>query len=160
MTRSTRRRLILCAEDDPDDRLLIAEAFQESGLDHTLHFVVDGEELMAYVCEKSAESGSPTRPRPDLILLDLNMPRKDGREVLQELKADPKLRSLPVVVFTTSTAEEDIRLSYEMSANSFVVKPGRFQSLVETIQSIGQYWFDTVQLPSSPVGCGHARGHD
>ena len=147
MLRGKSQGTILCAEDDPDDRLLIAEAFAESGLLQALHFVEDGEELLEYLRGESPRSGQPPSPRPSLILLDLNMPRKDGREALRELKSDPALRPIPVVVLTTSMAEEDIRLSYDLYANSFVVKPARFDSLVQLFRSLGQYWFSTAQLP-------------
>lgn len=134
---------VLIAEDDPDDRLLIGEAIEEAQLRTELHFVEDGERLMEFLYQCRCS----TKQYPCLLILDLNMPRKDGREALQEIKADDVLRRIPVVVFTTSQAEEDIRSSYELGANSFVVKPGSFDDLVTAMEVIGRYWLDVVELP-------------
>jgi len=137
---------ILIAEDDPDDRYLAKEALSESRLANTLYFVEDGEELMEFL----RHEGRFTKvkpPRPGIILLDLNMPRKDGREALLEIKADPQLRRIPVVVLTTSKAEEDILRSYDLGVSSFIVKPVTFEGLVNLMQTLGRYWFEIVELP-------------
>lgn len=146
MNQNNRPFFILMADDDPDDRLLTQEALREIRLDNCLEFVEDGEQLMAYLQQKGEDNGAVRRP--DLILLDLNMPRKDGREVIEELKANPKLRQIPVVVFTTSKAEEDIVRSYALGVNSFIVKPTSFEGLVEVMQTVNRYWAETVRLPT------------
>lgn len=133
------------ADDDPDDRLLTKDALEESHLLNEFETVEDGEELMEYLHQRGKYAD---KPRPGLILLDLNMPRKDGREALREIKSDPDLRRIPVVVMTTSKAEEDILRSYDLGVNSFVVKPITFDGLVDTLQTIGKYWFEIVELPS------------
>lgn len=146
---------ILMADDDEDDCMLAREALVESRLANDLHIVRDGEELMDYLYRRGKYLDSSTSPRPGLILLDLNMPRKDGREALQEIKADPHLRHIPVVVLTTSKAEEDIYRSYDLGANSFITKPVTFASLVEVMQTIGKYWFEIVELPLKSVRKEH-----
>lgn len=145
MSGKARLITILMADDDPDDRLLTKDALEESHLLNEFETVEDGEELMDYLHQRGKYAG---KPRPGLILLDLNMPRKDGREALREIKSDPDLRRIPVVVMTTSKAEEDILRSYDLGVNSFVVKPITFDGLVETLQTIGKYWFEIVELPS------------
>ncbi len=135
---------ILLADDDPDDRLLVREAFEESHLLNILETVEDGEELMDYLHQKGKYAG---KPLPNLILLDLNMPRKNGMEALEEIKADKHLRRIPVVILTTSKAEEDIIRTYDLGVNSFVVKPVTFESLVELVKELGRYWFQIVELP-------------
>lgn len=137
---------ILMADDDPDDRLLACEAFEESRLANELYLVEDGEELMDYLYRRG-EYNEASAPRPGVILLDLNMPRKDGREALREIKADPDLRRIPVVVLTTSKAEEDILRTYDLGVNSFIVKPVTFANLVEVMCALGRYWFEIVELP-------------
>jgi CheY-like chemotaxis protein len=137
---------ILMAEDDPDDRMLVQEAFDESRLMNDLRFVEDGEQIMAYL-RREGEYNAENAPHPAVILLDLNMPKKDGREVLNELKQDPDLRRIPVIVLTTSEAEEDIVRSYCSGAAGFVVKPVTFQRLVDVLKTIGEYWLEIVQLP-------------
>ena len=137
---------ILLAEDDPDDRMLVADAVAEGRLVNELRSVEDGEELMDYLHQRGKHAGAP---RPGLILLDLNMPKKDGREALREIKADPSLRQIPVVVLTTSKAEEDVFRSYDLGANSFVTKPVTFQSLVELMKTLGRYWLEIVELPGA-----------
>ncbi len=137
---------ILLADDDEDDRLLTGEAISESQLDGQLHCVADGEELMQYLKRAGAYS-QVAAPRPDIILLDLNMPRKDGREALREIKADATLRSIPVVVLTTSKAEEDILRTYDLGVNSFITKPVTYKELVEVMSALNNYWAQTVQLP-------------
>jgi len=149
MNRNGRGIVILCAEDDDDDRLLIREAWEEGRLANELRFVNDGEELMEYLQHRGAWSDPGSAPRPGLILLDLNMPRKDGREALQEIREDPDLRRIPVVVLTTSKAEEDILRSYDLGVNSFITKPVTFDSMVETLQTVGRYWFQIVEIPQS-----------
>ena len=143
------RITILVADDDADDRLMIKDALEENRLANDLRFVEDGEELLDYLLCRKKYAGTGC-PRPGLILLDLNMPRKDGREALREVKADPSLRSIPVVVLTTSKQEEDILRTYDLGVNSFVTKPVTFEGLVEVIKTIGRYWFQLVALPPEP----------
>jgi CheY-like chemotaxis protein len=138
---------ILLADDDPDDRQLTQDAFTENRLVNVLHCVEDGEELMEYLRRQGRYADQKDAPLPGLILLDLNMPRKDGREALKEIKADPALRRIPVVVLTTSKAEEDILRTYDLGVNSYVTKPVTFKSLVELIKVLGRYWFEVVELP-------------
>ncbi|MDZ4047259.1 MAG: response regulator [Pseudoxanthomonas sp.] len=138
---------ILMAEDDADDRLMTREAFQECRLGNPLQFVSDGEELMDYLKRRGQYADVARYPMPGLILLDLNMPRKDGREALLEIKADPELRDIPVVVLTTSKAVEDVATSYCNGANSFITKPVSFAALIEVVQTLGKYWLQIVDLP-------------
>jgi CheY-like chemotaxis protein len=138
---------VLLADDDPDDRQLIREAFMDNRLPNELHCVENGEELMDYLHHRGRYKSSHDAPLPGVILLDLNMPRKDGREALKEIKADPELRWIPTVVLTTSKAEEDILRSYDMGANSYMVKPDSFESLLELIKVFSEYWFQHVCLP-------------
>ena len=140
---------ILLADDDPDDRVLARDALAESRLANDLRFVADGEELLDYLHVRGRYSDPETCPRPGLILLDLNMPRKDGREALRELKADPMLRHIPIVVLTTSKAEEDIYRSYNLGVNSFITKPVSFEGLVSVMKVLGRYWFEIVELPGT-----------
>lgn len=139
--------VILMADDDDDDRLLTRDAVVEAGLDGDLHFVQNGEELLDYLCHRGKYQSPRMAPRPGLILLDLNMPLKDGREALREIRADPELRRIPVVVLTTSKADTDIGAIYELGANSFISKPFQFEALVAVMKMLGQYWFNTVELP-------------
>ncbi|RMH50655.1 MAG: response regulator [Zetaproteobacteria bacterium] len=141
------RITILMADDDPDDRLLLEDALEEVHLDNQFAFVEDGEELMDYLHRRGAYRDLAGTPLPGLILLDLNMPRKDGRQALQEIKADPKLRRIPIVILTTSKAEEDILRSYDLGANSFIVKPVTFDKLVDIVRQLNNYWFEIVRLP-------------
>lgn len=138
---------ILMADDDPDDRLLAREALERSRLANNLRFVEDGEELIDYLYRRGKFADPHTSPRPGLILLDLNMPKKDGREALKEIKSDPKLRDIPVVVLTTSKADEDIARTYNLGVNSYITKPVKFSSLVSVMKAIGRYWFEIVELP-------------
>ena len=138
---------ILLAEDDPDDRLLLQEALQEGRLANELTCVEDGEELLDYLHQRGKWAGGA--PRPGLILLDLNMPKLDGREALRAIKADPSLRQIPVVVLTTSKAEEDVLRSYDLGANSFITKPVTFQSMVDLMRVLGSYWLEIVELPAT-----------
>ncbi|MEI8235406.1 MAG: response regulator [Verrucomicrobiota bacterium] len=137
---------ILMADDDDDDRRLTKEALLEGRLANDLRFVENGEELMDYLRRQGKYAGTDV-PRPGLILLDLNMPRKDGRTVLKEIKSDPELRQIPVVVLTTSHAEEDIFKSYDLGVNSYIVKPVTFEALVDILQTLEKYWFEIVELP-------------
>jgi CheY-like chemotaxis protein len=143
---------ILLADDDPDDRMLTRDAFEESRLRNVLEMVEDGEELMDYLHARGKYTGEEARPRPSLILLDLNMPRKDGREALKEIKSCPDLRNIPVVVLTTSKAEEDILRTYDLGVNSFIIKPVTFDGMVDVLKTIGKYWFEIVELPRDGVG--------
>lgn len=138
---------ILMADDDEEDCILAREALAESRLANDLYFVQDGEELMDYLYRRGQYAQESNSPRPGLILLDLNMPKKDGREALREIKTDPNLRQIPVLVLTTSKAEEDIYSSYDLGANSFITKPVKFSALVQIIKTIGIYWFEIVELP-------------
>jgi CheY-like chemotaxis protein len=139
--------VILIADDDEDDRLMVKEALEENRLANEIRFVVDGEDLTDYLkcLGKYTEPGSA--PRPGLILLDLNMPRKDGREALKEIKADPDLRQIPIIVLTTSKAEEDIYRTYDLGVNSFITKPVSFTALAEVMKTLAKYWFEMVELP-------------
>ena len=138
---------ILIADDDVDDRMMIREALEESRLANDLRFVEDGEELMDYLRHQGKFTDLSDSPRPGIILLDLNMPKKDGREALKEIKSTPDLWSIPVIVLTTSKAEEDIYRTYDLGVNSFITKPVRFAALVEIMKALGRYWFEIVELP-------------
>ena len=144
---STKSIFILMADDDADDRLLAKDALNECKITNALHFVENGEELLDYLRQEGKYASLANTPRPGLILLDLNMPRKDGREALQEIKADPRLRSIPVVVLTTSKAETDISRIYELGANSFITKPVSFDALIKVMSDLVHYWFELVELP-------------
>jgi CheY-like chemotaxis protein len=139
--------VILMADDDPDDRSMTKEALEENFLLNELRFTEDGAELMDYLKRRGKYSDPESSPRPGVILLDLNMPKKDGRECLKEIKSDDELKSIPVIVLTTSKAEEDILRTYDLGVNSFVTKPVTFMELVEVMKNLGNYWFDIVQLP-------------
>lgn len=153
MTPRGRSITLLVADDDLDDCMLIRDALVENRLVNDLRFVHDGEELMAYLRREGPYAAPGAAPCPGLILLDLNMPRKDGREALQEIKADPQLHQIPVVVLTTSQAEEDIYRSYQLGVNSYITKPVTFESLVDMVQTLGKYWFEIVELPPSEESC-------
>jgi CheY-like chemotaxis protein len=139
--------IILMADDDEDDRLMAKEAFAEVKLLNDFHTVEDGEELMEYLHRKGRYADPKFSPRPGIILLDLNMPKKDGREALREIKADPSLRHIPIVVLTTSKAEEDILRSYDLGVNSFIIKPVTFDQLIDIMKTLTKYWFEIVELP-------------
>lgn len=138
---------VLVADDDPDDRLLTKDAWVDCQIESELRFVHDGEELLDYLRHRGKYADPDTAPRPGLILLDLNMPRMDGREALAALKADPDLRLIPVVVLTTSNADEDILRAYDLGVSSFVTKPVTFDRLMVTIRDLGNYWLNLVKLP-------------
>ena len=140
---------ILMADDDADDRMLVRDAFGESRLNNDLHFVENGEELLDYLFRRGKFANLKDTPYPGLILLDLNMPKKDGREALAEIKAHPDLRRIPIVILTTSRAEEDILRTYDLGANSFITKPVTFENLVHVVQVLGNYWVEIVELPGS-----------
>jgi CheY-like chemotaxis protein len=148
MSAQIKANVILMADDDADDRLLAQDALKDSGLDAEVRFVEDGVELLDYLHRRNKYSDVASSPRPSLIILDLNMPRKDGREALQEIKADSELRKIPVVVLTTSTAGPDVSRVYELGANSFISKPVAYNSLVGLIKNLGNYWFNVVMLPA------------
>jgi len=147
MNSTTKPITILLADDDADDRLLTRDAFEESRLRNQLEMVEDGEELMDYLLHRGKYAGDEARPRPSLILLDLNMPRKDGREALKEIKSCSDLRNIPVVVLTTSKAEEDIIRTYDLGVSSFIIKPVTFDGMVDVLKTLGRYWFEIVELP-------------
>lgn len=140
--------VILLADDDEDDRMMTRDAFQRHRLANGFHSVNDGEELMDFLHRRGNYVNAP---RPGLILLDLNMPRKDGREALKEIKADPDLRRIPIVILTTSREEEDILKTYDLGANSFITKPVGFESMVKIVETLGTYWFQIVELPGDQV---------
>jgi two-component system response regulator len=144
---------ILMADDDPDDREFALKAIQHSRLANELRFVEDGEELLDYLHRRGKYAEPRSSPRPGLILLDLNMPRVDGREALRELKSHPSLKQIPVVVLTTSKTEEDILRSYNLGANCFISKPVTFEGLVEVVKVLNQHWLQLVELP--PVTASH-----
>ena len=145
----TKPDIIIMAEDDADDRLLVKDALEECQWKADLRFVENGEELLDYLLRQGKYRRAEESPRPGLILLDLNMPRKDGREVLRDIRAHAELRRIPVVVLTTSKADTDIERVYELGANSFISKPIQFDGLVNVMRMLGQYWFKTVELPVS-----------
>ena len=139
--------VILLADDDEEDRMLACDALAESRLSNEISCVTDGEDLMDYLRHKGKYTSPAEAPRPGLILLDLNMPKKDGREALREIKSDSDLRQISVVVLTTSKAEEDIYSSYDSGASSFISKPVTFEGLVDVMKGLGRYWFEIVDLP-------------
>ena len=142
------KTILLLADDDSDDRLLVKDALRECGWEADLRCVENGEELLDYLLHRGKYSSPASAPWPGLILLDLNMPRKDGREALREIRAAPELRRLPVVILTTSNARTDIARTYDLGANSFISKPTEFDALVKVMRVLGQYWFSTVELPA------------
>ncbi|UCD87607.1 MAG: response regulator [Desulfobacterales bacterium] len=144
--------IILYAEDDPEDRMLVEDAMEESRLANEMHFVEDGEELMDYLYHRGKYAELGNLPLPGLILLDLNMPKKDGREALQEIKADSNLRRIPIVVLTTSKAEEDILSTYDLGVSGFIIKPVTFDSLVSILKTVSKYWFEIVEPPPQRTG--------
>ena len=151
MEKNGKRITLLMADDDPDDRMLARDALIEARLVNEMYFVEDGEELMDYLRHQGKYANLADSPCPGVILLDLNMPKKDGREALKEIKADPDLRRLPVVVLTTSRSEEDIYRTYDLGASSYITKPVTFEGLVEVMKSLKKYWFEIVDLPDNRV---------
>lgn len=148
MSNQSKTVIILLADDDPDDRMLTSRALKKNRLANEIRTVNDGEELMDYLLHRGAYTEEASAPRPGLILLDLNMPRKDGREALLEIKSEETLRRIPVIVLTTSEAEQDILRSYDLGVNAFVTKPVTFEGLAEAIRALGEFWFEIVKLPN------------
>ncbi|MCX2740403.1 response regulator [Pontibacter anaerobius] len=148
MSANNRRSIvILIADDDAEDRMLVKEALDESRLKNQVQFVENGEELLDYLHNRGKYADKEKYPTPGLILLDLNMPKKDGREALKDIKSDEFLRVIPVVVLTTSKAEEDILRTYDLGVSSFITKPVTFASLVDVMKTLSKYWFEIVELP-------------
>ncbi|MBI5919441.1 MAG: response regulator [Nitrosomonadales bacterium] len=139
--------IIMIADDDPEDRMLAQDALAEARVANDIRYVEDGEELMDYLKRRGKYAPPADAPRPGMLLLDLNMPRKDGREALEEIKADPNLRAIPVVILTTSEADEDIVRSYGLGASSYITKPVSFDGLVKVMKALNTYWFEIVSLP-------------
>jgi CheY-like chemotaxis protein len=160
MSRQREPVLVLMAEDDEDDRLMAREAWEDARIVNELRFVHDGEQLMDYLMHRGGYSNPATAPRPGLILLDLNMPRKDGREALEQIKANPRLQGIPVIVMTTSKAEEDICRSYDLGASSYISKPLTYDGLVGVMKGLGRYWFEIVDLPAAGDGGSGDRQRD
>ncbi len=140
---------ILIADDDADDRMMALDALNECRLTNHIDFVEDGVELLAYLRHQGRYSAPGASRRPGLIILDLNMPKMDGREALRAIKADPSLKRIPIVVMTTSKAEEDIYRTYELGVSSFITKPVSFDGLVTVMRQLGTYWFEIVELPDA-----------
>ena len=140
--------VLIVADDDEEDRMLMRRALEKAGVQAQVITVEDGDELLRYLRKQGAFAGSPT---PDLILLDLNMPRKDGRTALKEIRDDPALRTIPVVAVTTSSNEEDVRRMYELGVNAYVRKPTEFKRLVEIAHALERHWFGTVLLPGAAL---------
>jgi two-component system response regulator len=155
MTKTSSPITILMADDDADDRLMTKEAFDESRLKNDLRFVEDGVELLDYLKRRGKYADPASSPRPGLILLDLNMPKKDGREALKEIKADPNLKNIRVVILTTSKAEEDIYRTYDLSAASYITKPVTFAGMADMVKTLGKYWLEIVELPGDGNGGGN-----
>jgi CheY-like chemotaxis protein len=148
MITQAKSMVILMADDDADDRLLAKDALAECKAQGEFRYVEDGEELMNYLHHRGKYVGEAAAPLPNLILLDLNMPKKDGREALREIKSTPELRKIPVVVLTTSTAHTDIAQVYDLGANSFISKPVAFDALVSVMAALSHYWLEIVDLPA------------
>ena len=147
MARNAKAISILVADDDSDDRMLLKEAFEENRIINAVDFVEDGEQLMAYLRREGTYAYLAGRPYPGLVLLDLNMPKRDGREALADMKADAALCRIPVVVLTTSEADEDILRTYGLGVSSFITKPVTFEGLVEITRILARYWIEIVELP-------------
>lgn len=148
MTRKGKAITVLMADDDADDRQMTGEAFEQCRVANDLRFVENGAELMDYLYHRGKFADMADSPKPGLILLDLNMPKKDGREALREIKADARFRNIRIIVLTTSKADEDIVRSYQLGAESFITKPVTFNALVDVIKTMGRYWLEIVELPS------------
>lgn len=153
---TTQPLTILHVDDDPDDRLLVRDAMEESGCPGEIEFVENGEEMLDCLHRRGKFKALQNKPLPAMILLDLNMPLKDGREALREIKADPELRGIPVIVLTTSKAKDDIVRVYALGGSSFIIKPSSFKALVAVMATLHQYWINTVKLPITPRGGSHA----
>lgn len=146
--KQTRVIEILIADDDAEDTMLIKDALKESRLKNGVQSVEDGEQLMQYLRNEGKYSDKNKYPTPGIILLDLNMPKKDGREALKEIKSDKYLRTIPIVILTTSKAEEDILKTYNLGVNSFITKPVKFSMMVDVMKTLNKYWFEIVELPT------------
>ena len=150
MSQDKKSFTLLVADDDEDDRQWIQEALAENQWAGDLRFVGDGEELMDYLYRRGQYALPSASPHPRLILLDLNMPKKDGREALIEIKSQPLLRHIPVVILTTSKAEEDVYRAYSAGANSFIIKPVTHERLLRAMRTLSEYWLEIVELPAAP----------
>lgn len=157
MVHLQRPRTVVMADDDADDCALMRDAFRESGFDGRLEVVGDGEQLLAYLRRCASERTRAPDAEPAFVLLDLNMPNKDGREALAEIRADPALRHLPIVVFSTSAHPRDVLGSYQAGANSYIVKPSSYADIARLARELADYWLSTVRLPPAPDAAG-ARG--
>jgi CheY-like chemotaxis protein len=146
---------ILAADDDEEDRLFLQEALAEAHLAQAAYFVTDGAELMDFLYQRGSYGGANARPMPDLILLDLRMPRKNGFEALREIKADARLRRITVVVLTSSQADDDLALAYDLGANMFITKPMTYTGLVNVLRVLGEYWQRLADLPRGRYGDTH-----
>ena len=158
MSSSPRPLTILVCDDDEDDRLMTADALEESHLANDLRFAVDGEDALDYLYRRGRWADAADSPRPGIILLDLNMPRRNGREVLAVIKEDPDLRRIPVIALTTSRAEQDVELTYDLGVNAFMSKPVTFDQLVERLRDFSTFWLQVVTLPEAPPGRPPASG--
>lgn len=138
---------IVIAEDDEEDRMLILDAFKENCISNRVDFVENGEELLDFLKNKGKYENKGNFPKPGLIILDLNMPRKDGKQALREIKNDNALKKIPVVILTTSKDEEDVAITYELGVNSFITKPVTFAGLLDIVKALNNYWFEIVELP-------------
>lgn len=147
MNKTTQSIEILIADDDAEDRMLIMDALNESRLKNKVQHVENGEELLQYLQNSGVYADKIKYPTPGIILLDLNMPKKDGREALKEIKADKNLKCIPIIILTTSKAEEDILKTYNLGVNSFITKPVTFTAMVEVMNTLKKYWFEIVELP-------------
>ena len=151
MSPTAKSEVILLVDDDPDDLHMTRRALERNGFSRDVYSVGDGEELLEFLRHTGKYAAPASSPTPALILLDLNMPKMDGREALAEIKADKQLHRIPVVVMTTSTAEQDVLRAYDLGSNSFISKPITLTELVEVTRVIGQYWFEVVRLPAALV---------
>jgi CheY-like chemotaxis protein len=143
---------ILVCDDDEDDRMLTQQALEDAHVSNDIRFVEDGEQLLDYLFQRGAYAGETGKaPRPGLILLDLNMPKMDGREALKLIKEDATLRDIPIVVLSTSRLDQDIIRSYQLGVNSFITKPVTFTGLVDAMNVLGRYWLEIVELPPTPA---------
>ncbi len=140
---------ILIADDDEEDRMLIKDALVESKLKNKVREVEDGEMLMDYLKNKGKFADTKKYPTPGIILLDLNMPKKDGREALKEIKADKKLKHITIIILTTSKAEEDIIKTYDLGVSSYITKPVSFTAMVDVMKTLNKYWLEIVLLPEN-----------
>jgi len=162
MNQLPREVTILMADDDAEDREFASEALEEARIANPLHFVEDGEQLLDYLNRQGDFAELEGQPLPGLILLDLNMPRMDGREALAQIKSSPELRRIPVVILTTSKAEEDVLRTYDLGVNSYITKPVDFDGLVDLMRALGRYWFEIVELPGHVrrTSCWGSRGRE